>query len=279
PNNFIFMIRPLMGDLEIGQDTIVVSASAGTTAFEFTSTLNWTITTSASWLTTALSAGTSGYYAFLDGNTFTPQINYGTTRYGYIYVQNANDIDTLVVKQDPSPLQVTPDSLSFIDVGGAQNATIAYLSWATWNASSPDAWVTIAPSSGTGNANPTITCSLNPNNTPRSSYVSISGGVFRDTVWIAQDANLSTSIGTSQLVNAVVIYPNPGQGIFLFSGLTTTSETKLIVQNMLGASVYIGALAPDKTQVDLSFLEDGIYYLHLIDESGNVCVKQIVVTH
>ncbi len=278
PNNFIFMIRPLSGDLEIGQDTIVVTANGGSAGFEFSSTLNWSMTTSASWLTTALTSGASGYYNFSDGNTFTAQVNQGATRYGYVYVQNANDMDTLVIQQDPSPLMTTPDSLHYVDMGGGQNAAIAYLSWATWNASSPDSWITIAPASGTGNGNPLITCSMNPNNTPRMGFVAIAGGVFRDTVWITQDANLSTSIGTNQALYSVDVYPNPGQGVFQLVGWTTTTETKLVVQNTLGACVHLEALPRGKTQVDLSHLADGLYYLHLVDEAGNTCVKQLVIT-
>lgn len=268
PTNFMFMIRPLAGDLETGGDTIVIPAAGGASnSFEFTSLLNWTISSPTSWITPALTSGTPGYYAFLDGNTFAAGVNNGPVRYGYIYVQNANDVDTIVVQQDASPLGVNPDTLYYGESGGTQSAAITYYSWASWSASSPDSWITISPSAGTGNGTPNITTTSNPSSTPRIGYVSIAGGVFRDTIWVWQDGN---TLGISALNNDIYInaFPNPAMDEIRISGLDASKSYRYEIYNSIGEVVSHSNLQPGENEIDLVMLPTGIYLLRLQGQDG-----------
>lgn len=262
PTNFMFMIRPLAGDLETGNDTIVIPAAGGASnGFEFTSLLNWTISSPTPWITPALTSGTPGYYAFLDGATFAAGVNNGSVRYGYIYVQNANDVDTIVVQQDASPLGSNPDTLYYGESGGAQSAAITYYSWATWSASSPDSWITISPSSGTGNGNPNITATSNPSSTPRLGYVAITGGVFRDTIWVWQDGNTLGVNSVEQELNLRII-PNPANDFITITGLPEHETCFLVIQNTLG-EIMVTQYINRETRVDVSGFSPGIYFVSI----------------
>lgn len=266
PGNFMFMIRPLAGDLETAVDTIVVAASGSSvTAFEFTSTLNWTASSPDSWITPNLTSGSPGYFAYADGATFTTPPNNGPVRYGYIYVQNANDIDTIVVQQDASPLGVTPDTLNYADVGGGQNAAITFYSWSTWSASTPDSWITIAPTSGTGNGNPLITAALNPSASPRLGYVAIAGGVFRDTVWIYQDGNtLGITFAEGQ---KLILSPNPASDQLIFSGIPLEEKYTLTIYTITGEILAERNMQLGEKIIDVSELPNGIFLILLNGET------------
>lgn len=267
PSNFMFMIRPLDGDLETSNDTIVVSAAAGPTSFEFTSLLNWTITTPTSWLTTALSAGSPGYYAFSDGNTFTTLQNNGGVRYGYIYVQNANNVDTIVVQQDASPLGVTPDSLFYAETGGSQNASIVWYSWSTWSATSPDTWISITPASGTGNGTPTITCALNSIAAPRMGYVAVNGGTYRDTIWIFQDGS---TLGFSAIQSnpQVTLFPNPASDHITIVGLPPDELYTITIYNALGQIILVQGGIASGSQLDVRSICEGRYVVLMQSDAG-----------
>ncbi|MCU0434035.1 MAG: C10 family peptidase [Bacteroidia bacterium] len=278
PSNFIFMIRPLQGQLETGTDTIVVTASAGATAFEFTSLLNWTMSSNVPWINTALSAGNPGYYAFADGNTFTPQVNNGGIRYGHILIQNANDIDTIVVMQEASPLGTNPDTLQYADIGGTQPAAITYFSWASWTISSPASWVSISPSSGTGNGTPAITCTMNPGNTIRSSYAVITAGAFSDTIQLVQAASLTTSISPATN-HTTTIYPNPGNGIFVLRSVDLTTRKNITIYNLNGGLVFSTQLLPGETILNAGQLSAGIYLLKISENGLKEETHRLTILH
>lgn len=264
PGNFIFMIRPLLGDLETANDTIVVTASAGATGFDFTSMLPWTISTPTSWLTTALTSGAPGFINFSDGNTFTPQINNGGTRYGYIYVQNANDVDTIVVQQDPSPFGINPDTLYYTAAGGSQSTSLTYYSWASWTSSVSATWLMITPSSGTGNGTPSITATSNPG-TPRSGYVAFSGGAFRDTVWILQDSSITTGIDES-VPYTFDVFPNPANSSLSIS-VPYCESYNIIITDAGGRIMLEQNSNTTQRVVDISSLHSGIYFIRLYGEN------------
>ncbi len=275
PGNFMFMIRPLAGDLETSVDTIVVGAAGSSvTAFEFTSTLNWTASSPDTWITPNLSTGAPGYFAYADGATFTTPVNNGPVRYGYIYVQNANDVDTIVVLQEASPLGVTPDTLYYAEVGGGQNAALTYYSWATWNATTPDSWISISPTSGTGNGNPLITAALNPSSSPRLGYVAITGGVFRDTIWAYQDGN---TLGLS-MVNTqpkISAYPNPVRDIIFLTGVTP--GTTVTILSISGEVVLTKTLSAGERSIDVSEFAEGMYLLRVQSERSEVTIRVSVI--
>ncbi|MCA6362036.1 MAG: C10 family peptidase [Bacteroidetes bacterium] len=275
PSNFMFMIRPLAGDLETAADTITVTAGAPLTTLEFSSTLPWTITTSVSWITPALTSGSAGYFSYSDGSTFTPQVNNGAVRYGYIYVQNANDTDTVVIKQEASPLTAAPDTLSYTASGGTLVSNITYFSWGGWTTSNPFAWITVSPASGTGNATPSITCSLNVLPAPRNGYVVVNAGIYSDTIFVWQDGSITTALSQTESPSSFTLYPNPANSEVTIQRPENTRAT-LFVRDLAGREVYMRTVSGNVIVLDISPLPRGVYLLELRNEEGRGMTKLVV---
>ncbi|GAB4255165.1 MAG: hypothetical protein Kow0079_11910 [Vicingaceae bacterium] len=207
PHIFILNIRPLFGDLEAAEDTIFISSAASiNNAIEFTSLLNWNMISPTPWLTLDTLNGNAGYFNQNNGSTFSALLNNGQVRYGYIYIQNASDTDTIVVKQDASPLQITPDSINFSNIGGTQTVNVNYLSWGTWNSIASDPWINYSPNTATGNATINVTIGSN-SGANRTGYIFFSGGSYTDTLVVNQDGNVTSVFEHTN--DKFIIYPNP----------------------------------------------------------------------
>ena len=219
PHIFILNIRPVNGNLETAQDTIIIPSNSSTNnTIEFTSLLNWSMSTPTPWISLDTTSGNAGYFDQSNGSTFSALLNNGKVRYGYIYIQNTNDTDTIVVKQEASPLKLSPDTLFFTASGGSQNANVEYLSWAAWNSSCPNSWISYTPTSATGTSIINVTTSNN-SGSQRIGYIYITGGVYSDTLVIYQDG-LATEVKNNDKRNNIElynIYPVPSNGLINIS--------------------------------------------------------------
>lgn len=275
PTNFIFNIKPLTGSLEASTDTIDVSASSGLANIEFTSLFNWIMSSPDSWISLNQNNGTAGYFSPSDGITFNYALNNGPTRYGHIFIDNGSEIDTIVVKQAPSPLVVNPDSLFFTSAGGSQVITIEWFSWSSWNASSPDSWITVSQNSGTGNDTITVSVTTNTSTTPRTGYVILTAGMgYTDTVFVNQDAALTTSVIDNNNDNAYKVYPNPTNSIIYLSAKSLPDDIEFVVIDIFGR-----AIVREKTNgkhIDLSPLPIGMYILEII-ANNNLLFKEKII--
>ncbi|MGZ3882640.1 MAG: T9SS type A sorting domain-containing protein [Bacteroidia bacterium] len=73
--------------------------------------------------------------------------------------------------------------------------------------------------------------------------------------------------------------PNPGSGLVsveLLSNDFKTEDARLIIKNARGAELKTEALTSRKQQVDLSGLNNGIYFLELVSEGKTVSVRKII---
>jgi hypothetical protein len=277
PTNFIFNIMPLNGDLETAKDTIVVPANTGNQVIEFTSLQNWTMSTNDSWIQLTLTSGNAGYYN-AGGATFNHQLNNGQERYGYILIDNGNDIDTVVVKQEASPLVINPDNLQYNATGETQTVSVSYFSWGTWNTNSPDTWITVNPSSGTGTGTFNITVSDNPGASVRNGIIVISGGVFTDTIFVEQDGNITASINNINTGETVTIYPNPFTDKAFIKTSVEMNDATLILFNQLGQQVYqINNVYGNNAILEQHSLQEGIYYLMIQEEGKSGHLLKIAV--
>jgi hypothetical protein len=187
PSNFQFNIMPMSGDLEAGKDTIYVSATGTSQSYEFTSLSNWTATTNQTWINLNLTSGNSGYFNNNDGANLTCSVNNDSVeRYGAFYLQNATETDTIVVVQEASPLNATPEPLNFSDAGGIQTVLVDYFTWSNWNLSISDTWLSASNYSGAGGTTVDINCSANTSTSSRNAWLIFTGGVFTDSVLVTQ---------------------------------------------------------------------------------------------
>lgn len=262
PSNFIFQIEPMNGDLEIAKDTIFISAAGvSSEGIEFTSLLDWTMSSSDAWITLNLTSGTKGYFTFAEGSTFAAGVNNGSERIGYIEIQNANDTDAIVVVQAESNMSITPTNFNFAYSGGMFTANITHDSWVTWNVSASEPWITVAPTTGTGNGSFDVIASDNSGGLARSGLVIVTGGIFTDTIPITQDADPTNSVGEIG-ENLVRIYPNPTQGSFVIEGIPVGS--KVIVLDVLGHQLAMEPNWLNSTyELDLATYPKGIYVVSI----------------
>ncbi|MDX1651600.1 MAG: C10 family peptidase [Brumimicrobium sp.] len=276
PVNFIFNIKPLAGDLETATDSIFIGAYPSTNSIDFTSLQNWTMTTDVSWIDLNLTSGTEGYYSSAEGSTFDGSTNNGSLRYGYIFIDNGNDVDTIVVEQSASPLIVNPDTLYFTASGGTENISMDTQSWSTWNATTPDSWITLSQTSGTGDGTISVTCSTNPLTTTRNSIIVFTSGAFSDTVFIEQDANSAAWLSDLKHENNIVLYPNPAnEFINIDSPHPDLSVAELY--DFRGQLLYSTTINDVNNSVDLSTLENGTYFMKLKMGDETVVRKFVVI--
>jgi hypothetical protein len=258
PGNFIFMIKPMDGDLEAAADTIEIAAGASTNnALEFTSRSNWTMSTNSSWLTLNLTSGAEGYYAWSSGSYFNATINNGAIRYGHIYLINASDTDTVVVRQLPSPLEIQPDTLYYLAAGGTQQANVSWTTFGTWNAVASAPWITISPNSGTASAVPNITTTTNLSATPRSGYIAFTAGQFRDTLWVEQEGNLTTSINELSRTQ-IHVFPNPATDQVI---IQSASPCRIRILDLSGRIVFEQHTVLSITSIDVHQWASGCYWI------------------
>lgn len=262
PTNYIFGIEPMDGELETAVDTILISAASGSNEpVEFTSKLPWTVTTSDSWITPNILTGNSGYFNWQDGSHFSSAVNNGPLRYGYIYIQNAMDTDTIVVQQAASPLQVSPDELMVTAAAGAETVTVSYYVGSPWTATSADSWITNTPSSGSGNGTFNVNYTENTTVAERESYIIVNAGIYADTIHIVQEAGISTGIDPETELHRFTFSPNPFTGVAIINTSETQSGASFSILSLQGKVFAEGKLTGTETQLDLSAMAAGMYTL------------------
>ena len=260
PTNYIFGIEPMSGDLQTAADTIEIPASASmNNSIEFSSKLGWTMNASETWLNLNVISGTKGYFTWQDGSSFSASVNNGAIRYAAIYISNANDTDTIIVKQLASPLQTDPDTISAPASGQSAAINVYYYTGSSWSVSATESWVIASPAGGLGNGSFNAVISENTNTAPRSAFVIVTAGSFKDSVLIQQEGALSTAgLGENDPLRMIQVYPNPaGDILFIESPM---SEGKVSIINLLGEVCYSVTISENEP-VDISQLEPGVYFV------------------
>lgn len=259
PSNFIFNIMPLQGELETAKDTIYIGASGvSTEAIEFTSLSDWSIASSESWLSPNLTAGTKGFYNYSNGSHFATTLNNGNERIAYVLITNASTVDTVVIVQATSTMQVTPDTLYYTSTGGTESIIVEHNSFTTWNAAVTETWLSLSTNTGTGNGGFDVIALPNPG-ASRSAYVVTTGGGFTDTLFVTQEGNLSAGLISHQ-TNSISMSPNPVIDHLIISNLDKDKTPKIydLIGNLQAVQCYrIG----DKYRLDFSSLRNGVYII------------------
>ncbi len=86
---------------------------------------------------------------------------------------------------------------------------------------------------------------------------------------------LAAGITENVLHNRITVYPNPSSGIVQV--LSTEMRIKTIeVTNMLGEIIYFSQLNSEKTSIDLSKEQNGIYVIKVYSERGIATEKLIL---
>jgi PKD repeat protein len=82
-----------------------------------------------------------------------------------------------------------------------------------------------------------------------------------------------TGLEETSMENGIMVYPNPNTGVFTIE-MNEASRVRII--NVSGQEVYEGKKASGKTEIDLSFMAKGIYFLELNNQKGKRVLKLIL---
>jgi hypothetical protein len=143
-------------------------------------------------------------------------------------------------------------SEAIVYIGATEGSTVKVKvnSNLTWSAVSNQTWLTISPSSATGNDTLTFTATASPTTAMRTATVTVSAtGTTSRTIAVVQDGTITGAKVTA--IETLRLYPNPASDEFRIEGFGTGSALKLydLIGNLLisiesynGSSVQINNL-------------------------------------
>ena len=242
--------------------------------FTITSNTNWTVASSADWLTVSPSGGSNNGTVSV---TARPNTN-TTERTATVTVSGEGvPVRTINIIQGAAAyiLNVSPTSLDFNDFGGQQQ-TITIESNVNWSASSDaQGWLTVSPSSGSaGNRTVTVTATTgNTSTTQRTATITVTGGSTTRTVSVKQAGVAPIlSLSTSSLS-----FTNVGEQ----QSFTVTSNTNWSIVSNVPNWLTISPLSGSNTgtvRVTASANTSANERTAAIDVNAEGIVQSLIVT-
>ncbi len=198
-DNSVTVVQDPKSELAVSPKDQQVSYKSGSTTFTITTNLDWQVSDDAAWLTASPSSGSGNgtLTAIYTENTTTSQ------RVGTIIVSGNGKTDTVTVTQSESSLlTVIPSNRNVSYV--ADKITFAVTSNVNWSVSDDAAWLTVSPSSGSGNGTLTAVYTENTTASQRVGTIIVSGNGKTDTVTVTQsESSLLTVIPSNRNVSYV----------------------------------------------------------------------------
>lgn len=187
--------------LNTSQTTLSLGYQEGSIdSFIITSNIEWTLSSSETWLILSSSSGEGDATI-----TLTAQKNPDTsTRTAIISVSGTGvTSNSVTVTQGGAPAYLNI-SASMLQAGFQEgsDSTINISSNTDWTVTDDVDWITVRPESGSGNETLTVSYSANMLATTRSGTITISGtGVSSQTVTITQDGMKTLTVSPSEFTN------------------------------------------------------------------------------
>ncbi len=166
-------------------------------------------------------------------------------------------------------------NVSQLYIGGeGDNKSIVVSSNINWTVTSSDNWISTNFSSGSGDAELTITIDKNNVNSNRSGTLTITGDTLSETISVFQDAGDPVSI-LENFITAIRLFPNPTNGSVRVSNFPSgiyRSHVELF--DLDGRSLFSKEyrIGNDAIELDLDEFGPGTYLLNvkLMRENGEV---------
>lgn len=161
-----------------------VGAASGSTNFTVTSNISWSATDNATWLSLSPSSGTGNgslVATFATNTSANPRTATITITGGGV----ANQIVTLTQAGTAPYLMVSPSNQNVSDTAGTWPFIVS--SNISWSATDNASWVTLNPTSGTGNGLITASYTSNTSVNPRTATITVTGsGAANQVVTLTQ---------------------------------------------------------------------------------------------
>ncbi len=213
--------------------------------------------------TATLMASGANTYAWSSGGTSATEIVSPTTN--TIYTVNGTDVNGCSkiaisnITVNPLPTLNTTSSNSLICTG--QNATLTATGATTYIWSSGGNSITEVVS-------PTVNTTYTVNGTD--------GNGCSNSSSITQSVSLCTGLAIQNGVEAqsISIFPNPTNGILNVA--STSSATELQILNVLGQVVQTTNIINQTTQLNISDLKNGLYFVKVLEGNKVIATQKII---
>ena len=261
--------------LNLDLNALTFTASGSTKQVQLNSNRNWTISGKASWVTLTPNGGSGNATLNITASANSSSVS----RSNVITFTAGTATQILTITQDSTP--ATADQLSLnkdsIKTGSsAASTTVQLQSNRSWTITNPASWVTITPMSGTNNAILSVNILANSTTSVRTVDVLISAGSIVKELHIKQDA----SVGINEInnLNKISIYPNPTSGLVNISSNQPIANIEVF--DVTGKLVYNqqNNTKQTNTEIDLSALSNGIYFIHAEAANGKLSNSKVVVS-
>lgn len=171
---------------DLSPTSLTFSSVEGTKTVTITTDGTWNASTEETWITLSPteSTGNSTLKVSVSENMSVNE------RSGTIFVKIGDKTTTISVAQGSKSFGIAPTSLSFADKSGSK--TIAIETNGTWEAHSTETWISLSPSSGSGNSDLIVTVSENETDNMRNGTVTITMGDKSLDVSVSQEGKYLT---------------------------------------------------------------------------------------
>lgn len=251
--------------------SVTASISGGcTSSSAITVTVNPSPTVTAVTSATSLCAGTQATltangattYTWSTGATSSSAVVTPTTSSTYT-VTGANGVCTgtavVSLTVNPSPTVTAVSSSSVLCSGSSATLTGNGATTYTWNTGSNSATIVVSPTTTT-----TYTLS------------GTSGGC-NNSVVITQSVSTCTGMeNVANSKNAVVVYPNPNNGIFFIETDNSLKNTVIEMYDAVGRKVLTRTSNEERTQIDMSEMAKGIYVIKISSGTGELKPVRVI---
>ena len=194
--------------INVSPTSLAFTSSSSTQNVTVTSDGEWEASTSDSWITLSPSSAT-GNGTLKVNVTENMSVN---TRSGSITISMGGKDTTIGVTQGSKSFGLTPSSLTFTDKSGSQ--TVAIETDGTWNATSNASWISVNPTSASGNSTLLINVTENISSSERTGSVSVTMGDKTLNISVSQRGKYLT------IANSLLEYTSKGGTI----GITVTTN-------------------------------------------------------
>jgi len=167
---------------DIDSKSLTFPAAGGSSKLDVTSNTSWTLSDYPSWITLSATSGNGNATVKVTAteNTSAEQ----RTSQMYLTIDGKTNKTAVSLTQYGKSITVSPTSLAFTSSGSTQNVTVT--SDGKWEASTSDSWITLSPSSATGNGTLKVSVTENMSVNTRSGSITISMGGKDTTIGVTQ---------------------------------------------------------------------------------------------
>jgi mannan endo-1,4-beta-mannosidase len=252
----VTQVAPSTSNLTVSPTSVSLASAASSATFTITSNVGWTVTDNQSWLTIAVASGSNNATVAINATANTA----ASSRSATVTVTGGGITRTVAVTQAGTTANTLTVSASTLTLAAAASSgSVSITSNVNWTVTDDQSWLTVSPTSGTGNATLTLSATANTATAARTGTVTVSGGGITRTLAVTQSASSGTG---ETCANPVTFSGNSGN--FNTTGAvcyrTNVNINGWGCYNFDGRTLTVSGVARTCGQTPVTRAADGHYY-------------------